>query len=156
MNRRTTITAATLLAALTLASCGGSSGPTVSQFKTEYKTQKATFEQLGTDIAQAITSAPKQSNTEIATAFNTLGTRSTAQADALRKMKVPSQFKTQVNGLATDFDTVASDLHSVGSAATASNGNAAKTAAEKLVIDAGKLKQVDTTLTQKLGLPASG
>ena len=156
MQRRPTIMATTLLAALTLAACGGSSGPTVSQFKTEYQAQKTTFEQLGTDIAKAITSAPKQTNTAIATSFNSLGTRATAQAAAIRKLKVPSQFKGQVNSLATDFDTVASDLHSVGSAATAANGSEAKSAAEKLVLDAEKLKQVDTTLSKKLGLSTSG
>jgi hypothetical protein len=128
----------------------------VSELKSEYKTQQASFEPLGQAIGTAITNAPKETNSQIATAFNSLGTRVSAEAAAIRKLKSPSQFKGQLSQLSTDFSTVAADLHAVASAATAGNATTARTSAEKLVLDAAKLKQLDNTLTQKLGLPASG
>jgi hypothetical protein len=130
--------------------------PSVSQFRAQFGDQKASFQALGLAVASAIANAPKQTNTEIADNFSSLATRATAQAAALRKLSAPSNYKSQLGQLATDFDTVASDLKAVSGAASAGNPANARSSAEKLVLDAAKLKSADTALTQALGLAASG
>jgi hypothetical protein len=155
-SRPTTMATIAVTAGVALAGCGGSSGPSLSTFKSDYSAQKAQFTTLGKDLASAITSAPKETNSTLATEFQALSTRASAQAANLRKLNVPSKYKAEVSSLATSFDTIGSDLHAVAAAAASGNADAAKSAAEKLVEDAAALKTTDKTLTQQLGLPQSG
>jgi hypothetical protein len=156
MHGPSTTTACALLAAVALASCGGSSGPSVSQFKDEYKGQQASFQKLKLAVVGAITNAPKETNSQIATNFNSVGGQVAAEAAALHKLNVPSKYKGDLNQLAGAFSAVSSDLKAVASAASAGNASAARTSAEKLVLDVQKLRAQDATLRQALGLPASG
>jgi hypothetical protein len=155
MRRGTTIGTIAVTAVVALSGCGGSSAPSLSKFKSGYAADKTAFSQLGTDLASAITSAPKESNSTLATAFASLSTRATQQADNLRKLDPPSKYKDELNSLAASFDTIAGDLKAVSTAATKADATAAKSAAEKLVKDSVALKATDTKLTQQLGLPAS-
>jgi hypothetical protein len=156
MGRRTTGAAIACAAMIALGGCGGSSGPSLSAFKTAYAARKASFSALGTQLGDAITGAAKKSNAELATEFGTLAQGATQQAAALRKLDPPSKYKAELDSLATSFDTVAADLKGISTDATTGNANGAKTLAEKLVIASAALKVTDTKLTQQLGLPASG
>lgn len=154
-SRPTTIATIAVTAGLALGGCGGSSGPSLSAFKSGYSAQKTQFTALGKALASAITSAPKETNGALATEFQSLSTRATAQAASLRKLNAPSKYKSELDSLASSFDTIAGDLHAVSTAATQGNASAAKSAAEKLVQDAATLKTTDTKLSQQLGLPQS-
>ena len=139
--------------ALAIAGCGGSSGPSLSSYKSGFQVQKTSFRQLGSDLGQAISTAPQRSNSQLATEFATLTQRATAQAAGLRKLNPPSKYKPQNDTLAADFDTVAADLKAIATAASTNNGTAARTDSTKLVRDAAQLKSVDVGLTGALGLP---
>jgi hypothetical protein len=156
MGRRTTGAAIASAATIALAGCGGSSGPSLSAFKTAYAAQKVSFSALGNQLGAAITGAAKKTNAELATEFGTLAHGATQQAAALRKLDAPSKYKAELDSLATSFDTVAADLKGISTDASTGNANGAKTLAEKLVVASAALKTTDTKLTQQLGLPATG
>jgi hypothetical protein len=143
-----------VVAALAIAGCG-SSGPSLSSFKSGYQKQKAQFTSLGTDLGTAITSAQSKTDAQIATEFSALSSRTSQTALQLQKLNPPSKYKQQLNALIGDFNVVAADLASIASAGTAHNASAAKSAAEKLVSDAAKVKAADRSLTASLGLPQS-
>ncbi|MHB8658137.1 MAG: hypothetical protein ACYC91_09310 [Solirubrobacteraceae bacterium] len=136
-----------------LAGCGGSSSPSLSAFKQGFAAEKAQFQQLGTQLATAIRTAPQNTDAELATQFASLSSSAVQQAARLRKLDPPSAYKSQVGQLASDFDTVAGDLHKISSAATAGDARAARAASTTLVQDSSKLKAVDVAITGRLRLP---
>lgn len=149
------------LAAVTtvaLAGCGGSSssGPSLSTFKTGFRAQRQSFTQLGADLQKAIVSAPSTSASTIVTEFTSLSTRTTAAAAALRTLKPPAKYSSQVSALATGFDSVAADMKSIAAAGSKNDTNAAKAAATKLLTDSATVHTDDLTLTRALGLPTNG
>jgi hypothetical protein len=154
------ITTVAAVAAVALAGCGGSSSNSsansLSAFKSGFQSQKASFSKLGTDLQQAIATAPKSSNTTIAGEFSSLATRTTAAATALRTLKPPAKYSAEVSSLASGFDAVAADLSAVSTAATNNDGSAAKTASTKLVTDSTTVHAADLALTHQLGLPVTG
>jgi hypothetical protein len=154
-----TITAA--IAAAALAGCGGSSsnsssGPSLSAFKTGFQAQKASFTTIGTDLQTAITTASSSSSSKIASEFSSLASRTTQAAAAIRTLKPPAKYQSEVGLLAAGFDTVAADLTAVSTAAKNNNVNAARTAAAKLVADSATIHNADLKLTHELGLPVTG
>jgi hypothetical protein len=141
------------LAAVVLAGCGGSSGPSLSSFKSGFAADKAQFTKLGTDLATSVEKAGSQSNAELASAFAALSQRATQQASQLGKLDPPAKYKDDLDQLKARFTTVATDLSEIATAATKGDPQAAKAATEKLVQDAAKVKSSDTALTGALGLP---
>lgn len=146
-----------LAAALAMAGCGSSSSSSsstvsVSSFKSAFAADKASFSKLGTDVANAVNGAAKQTNGQIQTEFASLATRATQTATTLRNLQAPAQFKPALNKLATAFDTVAADLNKISSAASSGNGTSAESASAQLVKDSAALKAVDTTLSGLLGI----
>ena len=115
--------------------------------------RKTNFRQLGTDLGQAITAASGKSNSQLASEFTTLSQRATASAAGLRKLNPPSKYRSQNSSLAADFDTVASDMKAIATAASTNNASAARSESAKLVQDAAQLKSVDVSLSSALGLP---
>jgi hypothetical protein len=152
------ITTLAVLAAVALAGCGGSSssGPSLSAFKSAFHARRLSFNRVGADLQKAIASAPSTSASAIATEFKSLATRTTAQAAALRVLKPPAKFSSQVSALATGFDGVAADMKSIATAATNNDATGAKSAATKLVTDSATVHTDDLTLTRALGLPTTG
>lgn len=155
MSSRSFIPGAMLLT-VALAGCGGSSGPSLSAFKTGFAADKVQFRQLGADLGAALQSAAKKTDAEIAAEFGALSARGTQQAAQLRKLNPPAKFKSDLDQLAASFDTVATDLHTIAGDATASNAAAAKAASETLVVHSATVKTIDRSLTAKLGLPQTG
>jgi hypothetical protein len=145
----------TIALAAVLAGCG-SSGPSLSAFKSGYGAEKAQFNQLGRDLQTVLQTAGKKTDVQLGSEFSGLAARASQQAVALRKLDPPGKFKSQRDQLATDFDTVAADLSAISTAASAHNGATARAATIKLVSDSGSLKAVDQSLTSALGLSQSG
>lgn len=152
---RSTICCAGLLT-VALAACGGSSGPSLSSFKSGFAADKTQFSKLGTDLGGAVAGAGAKSNSQLAIEFGSLASRATRQAGQLRKLKPPSKYKTELARLAAGIDIVAADLRTIAAAATAGDANAAKAAAETLAQNAAKVKAADQALTGQLGLPQTG
>ncbi len=149
---RSLIVAVMVAALVALAGCG-SSGPSLSAFKSGFQTEKAQFQQLGRDLQSALGAAKGQTDVQLASEFTGLAGRASQQAASLRTLNPPSKYKSQRDQLAADFDTVAADLRAIAAAATGHNGPAARSATLKLVSDAGSLKSVDSSLSSSLGLP---
>jgi hypothetical protein len=142
---------------MAVVACGSSStGPSLSQFKAHYEAERATFQKLRNDVTNAITSAAHHSNSALASEFGRLATRATAVAVALHKLNAPAKYKSEVAQLSSDYDTAGADLKAISAAATAGSGPDAKTAVEKLALDATKLQLLAGTITKQLGLPANG
>jgi hypothetical protein len=154
-----TITAAIVAAAL--AGCGGSSsnsssGPSLSTFKSGFQAQKASFTAIGTDLQTAIANASSTSPSKIATEFSSLASRTTQAASALRALKPPAKYQTEVGQLAAGFDAISADMTAVSTAAKHNDPTAARTAAAKLVTDSATIHNADLKLTHELGLPVTG
>jgi hypothetical protein len=151
LRRGFTLAAGALAAAIT--GCGGSSGPSTSQFKQQFAAQKTQFRQLGLDAQQALLTANGKSDTALGRQFSALSGRATTTASDLRRLKSPSQYQGEVSQLAAAFDTVATDTKAISGAAAAHDATAARAATARFVQDAGRVKTVDDRISRQLGLP---
>ena len=145
--------AAVLLAAI-LAGCGGSSGPSLSAFKSGFRAEKKAFHSLGVDLQQAIATAQNKTDAQLATEIGALATRARQQASSLGRLNPPSRYRTSLKRLEAGFNAVAGDLQQIAAAATQHNASAARSATLALIQDAGKVKAGDTAISAGLHLPA--
>jgi hypothetical protein len=148
------ISAATA-AGLALAGCGGSSGPSLSTFKSGYSADKTQFRKLGTDLGSEITGAKQKTDAELATELGALAARAKQQASQLSKLNPPSKYKTELSSLVTGFNAVGSDLTVIAAAAAKHDAATAGSTTKTLLRDAATVKTADTSLTKALGLPAT-
>jgi hypothetical protein len=139
---------------LVLVGCGGSSGPTTSSFKAEFKVQKAKLHTLGDEIGSAVEDAGNQTDAALAKQFEGLASSATSLAGALGQLNPPSKFKDELASLQSSVTQVAGTLHSIEAAAAANDAASAKAGGEAIVADAKQVKSLDETLSKKLGLPA--
>jgi hypothetical protein len=148
------VSLAALAAVIALAGCG-SSGPSTSAFKSEFRTQKTTLNALGKDVGAAVEGASHQTDSALTTQFQALASRATALAGALGQLNAPSQYKSELSALQSSVTQVAGTLHSIEAATAANDLNAAKAGGEAIVANAQQVKSIDNTLSAKLGLPTS-
>ena len=153
MNTKPVVTGAITLA-LAVAGCGASSPPSLSAFKADFKTNKASFRQLALDLQKAITGARAKTDAQLATEIGALASRASAQASAIAKLNPPAKYKIDAHHLAAGFRAVATDLSAISHAAVKHDAAAAKTATVTLLHDAAKVKTSDDAITKGLGLPA--
>jgi hypothetical protein len=149
------VISAAMVAALALAGCGGSSGPSLSAFKSGFSADKTQFRKLGTDLATAITGASKKTDAELATELGALSARAKQQAAQLSKLNPPPKYKTELANLVSAFNAVGADLTSISTAAAKHDAAAAGNATRTLVKDAAKVKTADTSVSKGLGLSTS-
>ncbi len=144
-----------LAAALSLAGCGGSSGPSPSEFRAGFKADRAQFTRLGADIGAAITSAAKQSNAALASEFGHLAARTSRQQAQLRRLRSPAGYRARLRSAISELGRVATDLTAISAAAGSGNAATAKSSAAQLVRDSLAFQSTERSLTQGLGLAAS-
>jgi hypothetical protein len=149
------VSCAATVAALALAGCGGSSGPSLSTFKSGFSADKTQFRKLGTDLAAAITGASKKTDAQLATELGALSARAKQQATQLSKLDPPSKYKTELADLVSAFNAVGSDLTNISTAAAKHDAAAAGSATKTLIKDAAKVKSADTSVSKGLGLSTS-
>jgi len=128
----------------------------VSGFKSAYAAEKVKFSQLGSDLAKSVEGAGSKSNAQLATEFQALSIRAAQQAARLANLHPPAKYANTLAQLTASFAAVASDLTTIATAATNGDPTAAKSATEKLVRDAARVKAHDTALTKALGLSQTG
>jgi hypothetical protein len=149
------LTSALVLLAISVAGCGGSSGPSLSAFKSGFVKTKPQFRQLGADLQTALTQARTKTDAELATELTGLSTRAKQEAAQLAKLDPTPKFKTELKTLSTSLSAVGDDLSQIAAAATKHDAKTAKTLTTTLIKDAGTVKVSDTALTTGLGLPAT-
>ncbi len=75
-----------------LAGCGQSSGPSVSQFKSGFVSDRTQFRELGRGLGRAIGDAGSQTNRRLATELAALSTRASRQA---ARLDAPPKFQAE-------------------------------------------------------------
>ena len=150
-----TLTSGLVLLAISLAGCGGSSGPSLSAFKSGFAKDKTQLRQLGADLQGALTNARTQTDAQVATELAALSTRATQQASQLAKLSPPAKFKTDLKTLSASLSAVGSDLSQIAGAATKHDANAARTLTTTMIRHAAAVQLSETALTKGLGLPAT-
>jgi hypothetical protein len=143
-----------ILLAVVLAGCGGSSGPSLSAFKSGFEANKKSFHSLGVDLQQAIATAQNKTDAQLAAEISALSTRAKQQADSLAKLKPPSRYKANLQKLETGFNSVSADLSQIATAATKHDAATARSATQALIRDASTVKAGDTAISAGLHLPA--
>jgi hypothetical protein len=141
--------------AILLAGCGGSSGPSLSAFKSGFAKEQAQFVKLGADLQTVLTQARGQTDVQLATELSALSARAKQQASQLTKLIPTPKFKTDLKTLATSLDVVGSDLSQIAAAATKHDAKTAKALTPTLIQHASLVKASDAALTKGLGLPAT-
>ncbi|MGI9183411.1 MAG: hypothetical protein ACR2GZ_00380 [Solirubrobacteraceae bacterium] len=148
------VAAGTVTLALVLTGCGGSSPPGLSAFKSDFKSDKASFRQLGLDLQKAITGAQTKTDAQLAAEIGSLATRATAEASSIAKLNPPDKYKADTHKLSAGFRSVAADLRSIATAAVQHDAATAKQATKRLLADAAQVKSADDAITKGLRLPA--
>jgi hypothetical protein len=150
-----TLASGIVLLAIALAGCGGSSGPSLSSFKSGFAKDKTDFKKLGADLQTALTKAGSKTDVQLATELGTLSKRAKQQAAQLSKLNPPAKFKTDLHTLVTSLNSVGGDLSQIATAATKHDAKAARALTTTLVQNASKVQSSETALTKGLGLPSS-
>jgi hypothetical protein len=138
----------------TTSSSAAGTGSTGS-FKSGFAADKVQFAALGANLQKALTQAGSKTDAQLATELSKLSDQAKAQAQKLSQLSPPAKYKTTLDNLVNSLNSVAADLKAISVAATKHDATAAKSATEKLVADATKVKASDTQITKGLGLPAS-
>jgi hypothetical protein len=150
-----TLASGLVLLAISLAGCGGSSGPSLSAFKSGFAKDKTQLRQLGADLQGALTNARTQTDAQVATELAALSTRAAQQASQLAKLSPPPKFKTDLKTLSASLSAVGSDLSQIAAAATKHDASAARTLTTTMIRHAAGVQLSETALTKGLGLPAT-
>ncbi len=148
------VAAGTVTLALVLSGCGGSNAPSLSTFKSDFKSEKATFRQLGLDLQKAITGAQAKTDAQLAAEIGSLAARASAEAASIAKLNPPDTYKADTQKLSAGFRSVAADLRSISTAAVKHDAVTAKQATKRLLADAAQVKSADDAITKGLRLPA--
>ncbi|HST55510.1 MAG TPA: hypothetical protein VLJ42_06405 [Solirubrobacteraceae bacterium] len=139
----------------TSSSAATSTEPSISTFTSEFRTQKAALGALGKDVGAAVQGARHQTDSALTQQFQGLASRATALAGTLGQLNAPTQYKSDLSALQSSITQVAGTLNSIEAAAAAHDANAAKAGGEAIVANAQQVKNIDNTLSAKLGLPTS-
>ncbi|MGH2866954.1 MAG: hypothetical protein ACRDNK_05215, partial [Solirubrobacteraceae bacterium] len=131
------LAAGTVTLVLALTGCGGTA-PSLSKFKSDFTSDKASFRQLGLDLQKAITGAQAKTDAQLATEISSLSVRASAEASSIAKLNPPAKYKADTQKLSAGFRAVATDLRSISTAAVKHDAAKAKQATKSLLAEAAK------------------
>ena len=103
-----------------------------------------------TTSGTAITTASTKTDAQLTAKFTDLTTRARAIVTQLKALEPTDSARQKVADLAESLDVGATDLDVITKAATNSDGDAAKTATEKLVADSPAIKTANDALKAEL------
>lgn len=153
MRVRTTFGAFAACAAMAVAGCGGSSSSdTTAQFKSGYNAMRTPLNQTGQAIATELTKAPKQTDAQVQSSFQSLAQRFGSQVSQLGKLKPPANVQNQWNKVIHAASTIEADLVAVATAARTHNAKLAQSAGASLAKNAEALTAAVAPIKAKLGL----
>jgi hypothetical protein len=140
-----------LLAAVALSGCGGGSGqPSAADAKAAYASARAQIVGLGGSIGAAIGAASRETDVQLASAFDALATRGRAAVATLDALRVPGSLAAKRDALRNALEKGVGDLVDIASAARASDASAARTAAEQLISDSRTIRQARAAFERAL------
>jgi hypothetical protein len=142
-----------LLAAVALVGtgCGGGSDqPSASDAQTAYSSVRTQIYSLGASIGTAINGASRQTDVQLARAFAQLEDRGRAAIARLDTLEVPDELRDQRQALSDALDTVTGDLADIARAARANDADAARQAAQQLIVDSRQIKDTRAAFERAL------
>jgi hypothetical protein len=139
-------------AAMAVAGCGSSSSDTTAKFKSGYDAVRGPLNQTGEQIAQELTKAPKQADSQVESAFQGLAQRWGSQVTQLGKLSPPSDLQSEWNKVVQAGTKVEADLLAVATAAKTHNTSLAQSAGKGLGRNAEALTAAVAPIKAKLGL----
>jgi hypothetical protein len=156
LSRRSTTSVCSALVVVVLAGCGGSSGGSLSTFKSAFAVDRAQLASLGTGLGGAIQNAGKETDAQLEPVLTSFALRASQEVLRLKKLDPPSSYKSQLSSLEGALGAVAADLRTISTAVGADNEGAATTATKGLLTDAAKVQNTERAISSQLGLPATG
>lgn len=135
-----------VLAAFTLAACGGSedsSPPSKAEYQQEYKDLSAQLEKVGREVGKAVNQSSGKSNKELKKTFGEVADQTREIAQKFDDATPPNdpKIETQVAKLVAGLKIAADDLDAISTAAGKNNLRAAGEAAGKLTRDNAKVAE---------------
>ena len=109
-------------------------------FNADYQAETKQIEAIGGDIARALTSASKRSNTALARQFDALALRAQSSVDDLDELDPPEDLTDERDDLIEALETGTGDLRAIAAAARADEPAKARDAAKKLVDDSRAIR----------------
>lgn len=139
-----------VLAALSLAACGGSDETTTADYRKDYAPISAAIRGLGTEVGDAVTNAKNKSDIALQEQFADLADRANVVADDLEQAKAPddSAITTARDQLVAGVRKAADDLDAISGAAAAGDAAAAKAATIRLASDSAAIRDPRRKLDQ--------
>jgi hypothetical protein len=152
--------AALVLAAGTLAGCGGSDSSTtatttattltITGASAAYAPIRVEIVGIGKDIGTAIEGARSSTDAQLADQFSALTVRVEGAVARLERLTVPASLRTALDQLQQALTIGAADLRAVATAARRHDAQAAKEAAQRLAGDSAGIRQARAAVEQQL------
>lgn len=152
MTIRRLLPLAALLAAVLLIGCGSSDSdqPSASDAQSAYSSVRTQVMTLGSSIGTAITSASRETDAQLSSAFSALAAQGHAAVERLDALDVPDDLVAKRNALRDAIQTGTGDLSDIATAARASDAAAARTAAQQLIADSEQIRTARMQFEQAL------
>jgi ABC-type enterochelin transport system substrate-binding protein len=140
MTMRRLLPLTALLAAVALVGCGSSSDqPSASDAQSDYASVRTQIVGLGSSIGTAITSASRETDAQLASAFSALAVRGRAAVARLDAIDVPDSLTAKRDALRDAVERGVGDLRDIATAARDSDAAAARAAAAQLIADSQQI-----------------
>ena len=149
-----------LLAVGLLAGCGddddgGGGGDDPAELKERfdaaYPTINDAFVALGKETGEVIRTAKGKSNAELATTFQTLGTKVAALRGRLDALEPPPEYESDTERLSNVMGVIGEDLRAISQAAQVGDPNEARTQVQELVRHSQEVRTARRALARKTG-----
>jgi hypothetical protein len=140
-----------LLAALLVTGCGGTGEK--KQFGERFKPVNSQLVALGGSVGQALQSAPKTSDPELATRFLGFVTRLQGIRARIANLDPPGELQSRVRALSAGASRLVVDLGGIAAAARAHDRRAFRVAVAALVRDSGPAGDSRRELARATGAP---
>ncbi|HMS62332.1 MAG TPA: hypothetical protein PKD63_08635 [Solirubrobacteraceae bacterium] len=146
-----------VIAAFTVAACGGSDDatpPTKAEYKTEYTALVKELYAVGAAVGEAVGKAAGKSNKELEKSFSSVADKTRAIADKFDDTTPPDDptIKAQQAKLVAGLNVSADDLEAISKAAAKNDLKAAGAAAAKLTQDNAGVSGPKAALDKALGI----
>lgn len=143
---------AALIAVVALAACGGGGDDetTTADFRKDYAPISAAIRGLGTEVADAVTTAKDKSDVQLREEFAGLADRANEVADSLAAADAPDEAAITATRakLVAGVHKAADDLDAISAAATTGDAAGAKAATIRLLRDSAGIREPRRKLDQ--------
>jgi len=152
IGRPLTAAALAAAAAIAVAGCGGggSDQPSAARARAAYAPIRAEIRALGTAIGTEIGNASRETDTQLAAAFDRLTARGRADVARLQALDVPSDLDAKRQALHDALRSGTQALADIAAAASASDAAAAGRAVRQLIADSQTIRDARASFESAL------